>query len=92
MGKNVAHLPLIVRSTVRRKHFANIRQGYRLSRKWAKMAKLQIWHFSGVLYPKGAPPQIFLRRFVVPLKIYKLVTSQVSSSYQSQKHRKCIFA
>jgi len=73
-GPNLANLQHIVRSRGHRKQFANIRQGlgYTVARKWAKMAKLQIWHFfSGGPAPcRGPLPPNFLYHFVVPSEFY----------------------
>jgi len=71
-------------STGQCKHFANVRWGlgYRLARKWSKWQNCKF----GPLAPH------FLWHFIVPLEVYNAVNSHVSSSYQSQKHRKWNFA
>jgi len=90
-GPNLAHLQHIVRSRGHCKQFANIRQrlGYTLAQKWAKMARLQIWHFfpGGPAPCRGPLPPNLLCHFVDPLELYKALNSQVSSSYHLQKHR-----
>jgi len=89
-GPNVAHLQHIVRGRRICKQFANIREGlgYTLARRWAKMAKLQIWHFvPGDPAPcRGPLHQIFLCHFVAPREIYNRFNAQVSSAYHLQKH------